>query len=135
MTTTIFLVFIIVLFWLSYKIFRGPHRVNYLISTVVLIAASYGVPGRYISNRLEVMVNPYYMIPSESSLSKFKPTIYDKQGSGNNWIYAEDDKNYYYAGSFAQNISSGYVFVSRDVESTCNGFKVHDFKTWCITDN
>ena len=135
MTTTIFLVFIIVLFWLCYKISRWPHRGSYLTFTVVLIASSYGVPGKYVSNRLEVMVNPYYIIPSQSSLSRFKPTIYDEQGSGNNWIYAEDDKNYYYAGSFAQNIGSGYVFVSRDVELTCNGFKVHDFRTWCINDN
>jgi hypothetical protein len=133
MTSTIFLVFIIVFFGFLYKLIKGPHRVRYLILTAVFLIISYGAPGKYVSNRLEMMVNPYYMIPHESSLFTFKPTGYDKQGSGNNWIYAEDDKNYYYAGSLTQNFATDYITFSRDNRLTCEGFQKHRFETWCVT--
>ncbi len=44
-------------------------------------------------------------------------------GNSDNWIYAEDNNNYYY------NLSDPYTAIKMD--NICNGFDKFNYMTWC----
>jgi hypothetical protein len=63
-----------------------------------------------------------YHIPAGSSLFTFRPTEMNS-GSGDWWIYGEDNHHYYY---FEDDI-----MISKQVATTCSGFSKTDLSTWC----
>ena len=67
-----------------------------------------------------------YIIPEESGYSKFISTVMNS-GSGNWWIYGEDDNNYYY---FVGNESLLYIYISRNDSLKISNFNKHDYRTW-----
>lgn len=68
-----------------------------------------------------------FIIPTESSLFTFKATTMN-EGSGEWWIYGEDEKFYYH---FIGDKKRAYMKVSKEKSMKCKGFHANDFKTWC----
>lgn len=67
-----------------------------------------------------------YIIPKESSLFTFKPLVMN-EGSGEWWLYGEDNKNYYH---FTGENVKPYQKISKNEANQCPGFVVTDYKTW-----
>lgn len=67
-----------------------------------------------------------YIIPKESSVFTFKPIVMN-EGSGEWWLYGEDNKNYYY---FTGEDDKPYQKISKNEANQCPGFVVTDYKTW-----
>lgn len=85
--------------------------------------------GRFISNKILLVTNSGYYIPKESSIHTFKQ-LQVNEGSGEYWIYGEDDKNYYYAGEGVEGVGEVYVLISKEQTQNCPDFKVLDYGTW-----
>jgi len=58
------------------------------------------------------------VIPTESSPCRFTPTVMNN-GSGDWWIYGEDDENYYY---FTGSAEKPYVAMPKVNALDCTGF-------------
>lgn len=67
-----------------------------------------------------------YFIPNESSVYKFQETKSNK-GSGEYWMYGEDETYYYYNGECGENSYS--FFKNEDAKTTIN-FNRHNYNTW-----
>jgi hypothetical protein len=65
-----------------------------------------------------------YFIPESSSLFSFRPTVMNS-GSGDWWIYGEDNRYYYY---FEDNIK-----ISKQDAQPCRGFLQDNYLTWCLS--
>jgi len=86
------------------------------------------IMGNYWGNSLLLIMDPVYIIPKESSKFNFNPTVMNP-GSGDWWIYGEDNKNYYY---FNGDKKTPYIFIAKKKSKQCNGFNAHDNNTWCV---
>lgn len=62
-----------------------------------------------------------YKIPESSSVFQFSPTQMN-QGSGEWWIYGEDNQYFYY--------QDGSIF-KKDQTLNCKGFDPINIETWC----
>ncbi|AOM78695.1 hypothetical protein [Pedobacter steynii] len=69
-----------------------------------------------------------YLIPEESSMISFKATQMNT-GSGEYWLYGEDE--HYYYSMMATSGLKPYVFISKEKAVSCDHFDKFDFKTWC----
>lgn len=81
-----------------------------------------------IVNLWFLAIEPAYVIPKESSILRFKPTQMNP-GSGDWWLYGQDQERYYYF--FGKNGIS-YVSYRKDLALGCLGFMAKDFETWCL---
>lgn len=108
------------------------HRVR-AIATRILLALAIGVgivvlAGTPIaSNAWFAMTEPAYVIPRESSPWRFTPTQMN-DGSGDWWVYGQDDRNYYY---FTGSGEPPYLVFPKARVSSCVGFEREDHRTWC----
>jgi hypothetical protein len=68
-----------------------------------------------------------YDIPKESSVFTFSPLCMNA-GSGEWWVYGEDNKNYYV---ITDNMSPPYLVYPKIKASACHGFNKTRVKTWC----
>lgn len=68
-----------------------------------------------------------YFIPKESSIYKFRETKAN-QGSGEYWLYGEDD-TFYFALEKCDTLD--YSFFKKEDVKNCPNFDPHDIKTWC----
>ena len=75
-------------------------------------------------------IDPVYIIPNESSLCRFEVNQMNN-GSGDWWIYAQDDSNYYF---FLGYDSLPYIVFSRSTAEKCIGFDKVNVDTWCGID-
>lgn len=75
-----------------------------------------------------LLIDPVYMIPMESSIFVFEPTVMNP-GSGDWWIYGEDGNNFYY---FTGEYSSPYVVYPKKLAAQCTGFQPANHDTWCV---
>ncbi len=66
-----------------------------------------------------------YFIPQGSSLFTFRPTVMNP-GSGDWWLYGEDNRYYYY---FEEDIK-----ISKQAAPACQGFLKDDHSTWCLNE-
>ena len=97
----------------------------------VLLALAAGVlvalGTNVVSNMWLLMTEPSNVIPRESSVWTFTPTVMNS-GSGDWWIYGEDDENYYY---FTGSDDHPYIAASKVDARGCAGFDSADVQTWC----
>ena len=73
-----------------------------------------------------------YFIPMESNIFTFKPTIWN-DGSGEWWLYGEDNKYYYGLNIDRDNEKSSKRLIYFKILRTDVGdeyFNKHDYKTW-----
>lgn len=68
-----------------------------------------------------------YLIPEESSLFRFKVNQMNT-GSGEYWLYAEDENNYY--SMMSQSGKKPYLLISKESAVNCAHFNKLDVKTW-----
>lgn len=76
----------------------------------------------FFSNIGSLIASRGYFIPEESSLFTFHVTL-ENTGSGEYWLYGEDDAFYYYAGVMP------YIVMAKDVP--CPGLDKLDYRIWC----
>ena len=69
-----------------------------------------------------------YVVPKESSIFSFRPTVMNP-GSGDWWIYGEDNINFYY---FTGEGPSRYALYPKELAPQCAGFRPTDYDTWCL---
>ncbi|PIB38427.1 hypothetical protein [Maribacter sp. 4G9] len=72
-----------------------------------------------------------YDIPIESSMFQFKVTQMNT-GSGEYWLYGEDNENYYTMMEKGDN--APYRAISKSVASNIQGFEALDYTTWNLTE-
>ena len=92
----------------------------------VLLIVRFNCVGNYYMTKID----PVYIIPNESSLCRFEVNQMNN-GSGDWWIYAQDDSNYYF---FLGYDSLPYIVFSRSTAEKCIGFDKVNVDTWCGID-
>ena len=92
----------------------------------VLLIVRFNCVGNYYMTKID----PVYIIPNESSLCRFEVNQMNN-GSGDWWIYAQDDSNYYF---FLGYDSLPYIVFSRSAAEKCIGFDKVNVDTWCGID-
>ncbi|KUI43468.1 hypothetical protein AU197_22210 [Mycobacterium sp. IS-1590] len=80
-----------------------------------------------VSNAWSAATEPAYVIPAESSMWRFTPTQMN-EGSGDWWVYGQDDRNYYY---FTGSGEPPYLVMPKVEATACAGFESTDHRTWC----
>ncbi len=73
-----------------------------------------------------LMTEPGYIVPAESSVFTFRPTVLNP-GSGDWWIYGEDGDNYYH---FIGKGERPYGYIPRLKAEEVVGFDPQDYSTW-----
>lgn len=97
---------------------------------VLIVVFAYGPFFNYFLNRVSLVTSTGYFIPYESSLWDFKPLV-PNSGSGEYWLYGEDELRYYYVGN---GISYRYVSIKKTEAAKCPGFNPTAFDTWCTSE-
>jgi hypothetical protein len=69
-----------------------------------------------------LLIDSEYFVPSGSTIFTFRPAVMNP-GSGDWWLYGEDNRYYYY---FEDDMK-----VSKQAARTCQGFLKDDMSTWC----
>lgn len=80
-----------------------------------------------VGNYYMTKIDPVYIIPNESSLCRFEVNQMNN-GSGDWWIYGQDNKNYYY---YIGHDSLPYITFSNGAAQICSGFDKLNVNTWC----
>lgn len=102
----------------------GIKAAGYILAgaaVLLLIAAAY-TP--VLENGWHLLTGRGYEIPDDSSVFSFRPTVMNS-GSGEWWLYGEDNTDYYYLDSSTK--------ISKEASELCQGFKADDHTTWCRT--
>lgn len=102
------------------------HKGWLIISAVIAILVL-GINTRFSINAWFLLIDSAYIIPKESTVFTFKPTVMNA-GSGDWWIYGEDKKFYYY---FTGDEAIPYSSYLKEDAKKCSGFKSDDYSTWC----
>lgn len=110
----------------------GRPRVSALLAAalpvVALSAAALYAAGPLLPNGWSLLVSRGFFIPRESSVYRFR-TLVEHEGSGEWWVYGEDDRYFYYAGDGVA--PHDYVTIKKSDAARCPGFRPTDFGTWC----
>ncbi|NQX39431.1 hypothetical protein SAMN05421820_102193 [Pedobacter steynii] len=80
------------------------------------------------ANLWSVATGRGYLIPEESSIVGFRVTQMN-EGSGEYWLYAEDEHHYYTV--MEKSGTKPYLLLSKEKASSCPHFDKLDVKTWC----
>jgi len=75
----------------------------------------------------DIYIGEEYFIPDESNYFDFVVTEMNND-SGEWWVYAEDEDNYYYLITYEP---QRYERVLKEDAQTCIGFNSKDITTWC----
>lgn len=87
-----------------------------------------GVSTQLFSNLWGLLCgNGYYVIPNQSSIFTFNSTQMNK-GSGDYWLYGEDQKYFYSKMLGGKN--EAYIKVCKKTVQSQESFDKHNFKTW-----
>ena len=94
---------------------------------LMLLSASFLIMlfSNFFINVWGLMIDEHYFIPQESNIFQFTATAMN-QGSGDWWIYGEDDK-YYYALNL-ENENPKYLKLKKGLERA--NFNAKDYHTW-----
>ena len=106
---------------------RRQHLVV-VLALLLLGLAVVTVGSPLVTNTWFLLTEPAYVIPTESSVLTFTPTIMNP-GSGDWWLYGEDADYYYHFSG----LDPAYVAVPKDEALRCEGFDAVDFGTWCLS--
>lgn len=98
-----------------------------LLALVVAAGVVFIIRTPIASNAWFALTEPAYVIPAESSMLRFTPTQMN-EGSGDWWVYGQDDRNYYY---FTGSGQPPYVVFPKAQVADCAGFQRDDHRTWC----
>ena len=85
----------------------------------VLLFVLLVIQSNCVGNYYMTKIDPVYIIPNESSMCRFEVNQMNN-GSGDWWIYAQDDSNYYF---FLGYDSLPYIVFSRSTAEKCIGFE------------
>lgn len=96
----------------------------------VLLFVLLVIQSNCVGNYYMTKIDPVYIIPNESSMCRFEVNQMNN-GSGDWWIYAQDDSNYYF---FLGYDSLPYIVFSRSTAEKCIGFDKVNVDTWCGID-
>ena len=80
-----------------------------------------------LSNFWMILKDPNYIIPKESNIFRFEVNQMN-EGSGDWWIYGQDNKNYYF---FYGLESLPYITFSKNDARACSDFDKLNINTWC----
>lgn len=80
-----------------------------------------------LSNFWMILKDPTYIIPKESNIFQFEVNQMN-EGSGDWWIYGQDNKNYYF---FYGLESLPYITFSKNDARACSDFDKLNINTWC----
>lgn len=80
-----------------------------------------------LSNFWMILKDPNYIIPKESNIFQFEVNQMN-EGSGDWWIYGQDNKNYYF---FYGLESLPYITFSKNDARACSDFDKLNINTWC----
>jgi hypothetical protein len=94
---------------------------------LVVIALGLGSFSMFFSNVWLLLTGEEFEIPVESSIFTFHASILN-DGSGDWWLYGEDERNYYW---YTGQPSRAYVAYSKIRAMNCRGFDPHNEATWC----
>lgn len=106
------------------KIFIALSLLLLLFVTAIFTIKAFGI---MIGNGFSQLHRNGFFIPEESSLSTFRETQ-QSQGSGEYWLYGEDE-GYYYSMHVA-GFDKPHIKISRGKAKTINGFDKLNYKTW-----
>ncbi|MEN7550493.1 hypothetical protein AAG747_21415 [Rapidithrix thailandica] len=81
-----------------------------------------------LTNAWHILTASDFSIPEESSVFTFKVTRMN-EGSGEWWLYGEDE-NYYYTMERTK-AENPYAIISKSKARTCAHFNKLDYTTWC----
>lgn len=82
------------------------------------------------SNLWLLLIGNGYIIPKESSIFSFKSTIMNS-GSGDYWLYGEDNTNYYTTLLNKEaGYSAKYFLISKEKATKLSGFQKLHYSTW-----
>ncbi|OGS23142.1 MAG: hypothetical protein A2314_04890 [Elusimicrobia bacterium RIFOXYB2_FULL_50_12] len=90
---------------------------------IILIAAYFPIG----VNTWRILTNRGFVIPGESSIFIFRTTVMN-DGSGEWWLYGEDNNFYYH---FIGSKEKPYIKISKNEATKCVGFDPNDHMTWC----
>jgi hypothetical protein len=94
---------------------------------IIIIMAVFTIEplGVATSNQIALLHRNGYFIPKESTIYKFKETK-SNTGSGEYWLYGEDDTFYFFLGKCG---SKPYSFIKK-TDTKYSDFDKHDYTTW-----
>ena len=98
-----------------------------VIGLFTVISITLMIKTSLVSNLWNSMTGQGFIIPNESSLFTFEATKMN-DGSGEWWLYGEDD-NYYYSMEKA-GVEKPYIIISKIRTEQIPNFNKHDYKTW-----
>ncbi|MCZ8216331.1 MAG: hypothetical protein O9262_08845 [Cyclobacteriaceae bacterium] len=99
--------------------------IGLLILLIVILSSLTNV----FSNVWHVMTAQGFIIPKESSVFSFTVTKVN-EGSGEWWLYAEDE--YYYYTMEQTGTSSSYLKIAKETTEQLEHFDKHNYKTWVM---
>ncbi|WP_009964977.1 hypothetical protein [Verrucomicrobium spinosum] len=115
---------------------RGTGKRKTILAVAVVMATAIGaitvlswlsVATPVMANAMGLAAEKVYIIPEESSLWRFRPTVMNT-GSGDWWLYGEDADCYYH---FEGSKEVAYHAFKRSDVSQCPDFNPHNYETWC----
>lgn len=98
------------------KIFFGCFSIIAFLTLLVF--------SNFSGNAISLFADAGYFIPKHSSIFTFKSTLYNS-GSGEYWLYGEDDKNLY------ENMSGRAMAFPKNKIHQCPEFDPLNYETWC----
>jgi hypothetical protein len=95
-----------------------------ILTGIVLVVVLYALAPAF-SNLWSLLIDTQaiYFIPEGSSLFTFRPTVWNS-GSGDWWLYGEDNRSHYYL--------EDDIKISKQAAKACSGFIPNDHVTWCL---
>jgi len=108
---------------------NGSMKKRYIfLSWIIIFGISIIVCPKGIDNSISLLLENNYFIPQESSICVFRDTM-AAEGSGEGWLYGEDDKYYYGMNTdYESECDPSYYILEKGLESP--NFDKFDFKTW-----
>lgn len=94
---------------------------------VLILLLSISMISDVFSNIWNLLTARGFIIPKESSILTFRTTLLN-QGSGEWWIYGEDNNFFYY---FTGEEKMPYIKITRTAASNCKNFDPLNYLTWC----
>lgn len=95
-------------------------------AALVAVIAFAAPASRALLNGWSVLTGRGYVVPAESSVFAFEPTLMNP-GSGEWWLYGEDARHYFH---FTGTGAPPYTKIARSAAARCRGFDRHDVGTW-----
>lgn len=99
--------------------------ISFIVLSFLMIILTTKEVKNFLNNGYSIIIDPMYIIPKESSIFMFEATKMN-EGSGDWWLYGEDD-NYYYALNLETDSPKYFILKKKKKEKKINKF---DYKTW-----